>query len=93
MYSQTGVPLHFHSSVTSGSASWMSFRNSANRAPRQSSNSATRASIRSSALNSSVDFLVAVRAISSTPIHASISLNCLLHRILASVHPPFGLFA
>jgi len=33
---QTGLPLHFHSSTTSGSASWMSLRISATISPRQS---------------------------------------------------------
>src|SRR5208282_5029222 len=37
---QTGVPLHFHSSTTSGSASWMSLRILLRASPRQSPSSA-----------------------------------------------------
>src|SRR5882672_8125904 len=37
---QTGVPIHFHSSTTSGSASWMSLRILPRVFPRQSPRSA-----------------------------------------------------
>src|SRR5215469_306600 len=42
---QTGTPLHFHSSVTSGSASFTSVRSRLSVFPRQSSSSLIRASI------------------------------------------------
>src|SRR4249919_3461312 len=45
----TGVPIHFHSSTTSGSASWMSARTCARRSPRQSESSRMRASMCSEA--------------------------------------------
>jgi hypothetical protein len=38
----TGVPIHFHSSITSGSAAWMSLRILASVFPRQSPRSAIR---------------------------------------------------
>src|SRR5689334_4754790 len=43
--SQTGTPRHFHSSTTSGAASWISARSLASVAPRQSPSSSIRASI------------------------------------------------
>src|SRR3569833_4108493 len=45
----TGVPIHFHSSITSGSASWMSLRTLLKVAPRQSARSAILLSISSEA--------------------------------------------
>src|SRR5438874_9409199 len=45
----TGVPLHFHSSTTSGSASLMSLRILLKVSPRQSPSSAILSSIRSDA--------------------------------------------
>src|SRR4051812_3464383 len=44
---QVGVPIHFHSSTTSGSASLMSARILASVAPRQSPSSAIRSSMSS----------------------------------------------
>src|SRR5574338_52454 len=43
--SHTGTPRHFHSSMTSGTASWMSFRMRLSVSPRQSPSSAMRWSI------------------------------------------------
>src|SRR5919201_3300266 len=50
LWDQTGVPVdealaHFHSSTTSGSASWMSSRTSFSTEPRQSPSSRMRSSI------------------------------------------------
>ena len=42
---QTGVPIHFHSSTTSGSASWVILRMFLNVAPRQSGRFSTKPSI------------------------------------------------
>src|SRR5688572_13084103 len=44
----TGVPRHFHSSVTPGTARWISERTRARVLPRQSGSSAMRASMRAS---------------------------------------------
>src|SRR5262245_518475 len=46
---QTGVPIHFHSSTTSGSASWMSLRILLRVSPRQSLRSAILSEIRADA--------------------------------------------
>src|SRR5687768_3399176 len=67
---QTGVPgedsfLHFHSSTTSGSASWMSVRISSNLSPLQSPRSAILWSIRSDALIWSDDLPTALRGVAA----------------------------
>src|SRR4051794_27681114 len=48
-WDQTGVPLHFHSSTISGSASWMSSRTFASVFPRQSPSSLILSSINAEA--------------------------------------------
>src|SRR3954452_24981063 len=53
----TGVPLHFHSSTTSGSASLISARSRESVLPRQSSNSLMRASIRREGDSDALDVL------------------------------------
>ena len=60
--SQTGVPIHFHASATSGTASWISRRIRARVSPRQSANSQIRPSIFAAADSPSggcVGFIVA----------------------------------
>ncbi|MCY1382837.1 hypothetical protein D9M69_708990 [compost metagenome] len=51
----TGVPIHFHSSTTSGSASRMSWRILLKVCPRQSARSAMRWSISADADGASVE--------------------------------------
>src|SRR2546426_2379258 len=62
---QTGVPIHFHSSTTSGSTSWMSVRISANLSPLQSLKSAIFLSIRLDALIWSDDLAAALRGLAA----------------------------
>ena len=57
---ETGVPIHFHSSTTSGSTSRMSLRISANLSPLQSPRSAMLSSIRSGAAD---DLATALRGL------------------------------
>src|SRR5689334_565596 len=56
-WDQIGVPIHFHSSTTSGSASWMIPRTFASVLPRQSPSSLIRSSISAEADSAGLDFL------------------------------------
>src|ERR1041384_4654089 len=50
-WDQVGVPIHFHSSTISGSASWTIFRTRASIFPRQSPSSLIRSSINAEAFS------------------------------------------
>src|SRR5262245_40056774 len=57
-WDQTGVPIHFHSSTISGSASWMSLRTFARVFPRQSPSCSILASIRREAESAETGFFM-----------------------------------